>query len=94
VGLEAVINWLLSIWRFVTPCHWISPWEGGVRITYFNWLKPILWKLTPETRVTELESGVHFKIPGVQRVHQTVTASQTGRCLQHQECSLVLHAHS
>lgn len=76
MGLEAVINWILSIWRFITPCHWISPWEGGVRITYF---KPTwrIWRCFQNEKVVELKSGVHFKIPGIQRVHQTVVASQT-----------------
>ena len=80
MGLEAVINWILSIWRFLTPCHWIAPWEGGVRITYPRWIRTEVhpwkkWKL-PESSVVELQPGIHFKVPGLERVHQTDVASQ------------------
>lgn len=73
MGLEAVINWIISIWRFITPCHWIAPWEGGVRLTYPKWMR---WAFFNTPEVKELQSGIHLKVPGLQRIHQTVTASQ------------------
>lgn len=82
MGLEAIINWILSIWRFVTPFHWISPWEGGVRISQPKWARKWLFGvitrkgIEPIDEVVELQPGIHPKIPGLQRVHQTVTATQ------------------
>jgi len=77
MGLDAVIQQLVLIWRFITPFHWVSPWERGVRITYPKWIRMSVfpWKI-PEEAVKELQPGIHFKIPGFERVHQTVVASQ------------------
>jgi regulator of protease activity HflC (stomatin/prohibitin superfamily) len=74
---DKLIEQILLIWRFITPFHWIAPWEGGVRITYPKFLRYNVTRWEPASdNVEELKPGIHFKVPGFERVHQTITASQ------------------
>jgi regulator of protease activity HflC (stomatin/prohibitin superfamily) len=70
---DRLIDVLLQLWRYITPCHWINPWEAGVRISY----GPMRWWPMRLPEVVELAPGIHLKLPGFQRVHTVVAATQT-----------------